>query len=509
MEIIEVTESARFARVRLGDIKPNRFRNTNRWPLEREVIDKLVRSINETGFWNNLQAIENERGEVELRFGHHRLAAGLELFGPDYEVAIEIVPYRGEWNLQRALLMENSIGRNKIMHTHEIVHQLMHWWDDSVFERYPTWWECIESDDQAVIFTSLDLESYFGNQNENGPGHYAQSVKYGIGREVIAKMLDGAENQSDIQEALAALEPTDRRKRGMELKAAEERAKAEAERAEAERMKAEQEARRLEAEREERERRIEIERLAEEQRRIEAAARQSREADERQRLVEQAQQRERELEEKRRSAEELHERSQREHQARQKIVSERETRARQADIRATQKERAIERREWYDARASEVFDRPAHGAAFRRAVSGDHIKPFLNTEDLLPFAVAIKSELERRAEQLGREMMTADNITLLVSENFRTFKTGIKALERIETREREAFDPVSRIVGLIKKSLKPLQSASDALNSLALELRRQEIRAVDDDMMGVEFARNLKLLEKSLAEFKRIFRQSS
>ncbi len=106
------------------------------------------------------------------------------------------------------------------MHTNEIVHQLMHWWDDVVFEKFPDWWECINSDDQAVNFNRLDLEAYFGQQDENGPGHYTQGVKYGIGHEVITKMLAGTEKQSDIKEALTALEPTARRKRGLELKAA-------------------------------------------------------------------------------------------------------------------------------------------------------------------------------------------------------------------------------------------------------------------------------------------------
>lgn len=105
--------------------------------------------------------------------------------------------------------MENSIGRNKIMHTHEIVHQLMHWWDDVVFEKYTTWFDCLESEDRAVKFNRSDLEAYFGPQ-ESGIGHYTQSVKYGIGHEVIAKMLSGAEKQSDIKEALTALEPTTR-----------------------------------------------------------------------------------------------------------------------------------------------------------------------------------------------------------------------------------------------------------------------------------------------------------
>lgn len=226
METVNVTDNATFARVKLGDIRPNRFRNLERWPLEQEVLDKLKQSIGETGFWSNLQAIENERGEIELRFGHHRLAAGLELFGPEYEVAIEIVPYRGEWNLQKALKFENAIGRNKVAHSNEVVYQTMHWWDDGVFEEFPTWYDCINNVEQAQYLLSLsELEHYFGKQNENGPGHYAQCVKYGIGETVLSKMLGDAVSLTEIRESLTSQEVTARRKRGMELKAAEERAK--------------------------------------------------------------------------------------------------------------------------------------------------------------------------------------------------------------------------------------------------------------------------------------------
>ena len=48
MEIVNVTENANFARVKLGDIRPNRFRNLDRWPLEQEVLDKLKQSISES-----------------------------------------------------------------------------------------------------------------------------------------------------------------------------------------------------------------------------------------------------------------------------------------------------------------------------------------------------------------------------------------------------------------------------------------------------------------------------
>ena len=51
------------------------------------------------------------------------------------------------------------------MHTNEIVHQLMHWWDDVVFERYPTWGKLLKANennelqDQAINFKSLELEA--------------------------------------------------------------------------------------------------------------------------------------------------------------------------------------------------------------------------------------------------------------------------------------------------------------------------------------------------------------
>ncbi len=108
--------------------------------------------------------------------------------------------------------MENSIGRNKIMHTHEIIHQLMHWWDDVVFDLFPTYGKAriacknnILPKDAVKInrnFMELvEFEGYFSNE-----GRYEESVKYGIGHEVIAKMLSGAAN------AVGETERTVRRK---------------------------------------------------------------------------------------------------------------------------------------------------------------------------------------------------------------------------------------------------------------------------------------------------------
>ena len=164
-------------------------------------------------------------------------------FGPDYEVAMEIVEFNGVNSLQEALAYENSIHRNKVAHCNEMVSVRREWWDDEVFEQYPTWEDALY--DECNYFASRSgkntrpiLEKYFGPSGSGGEGAYAKSVKYGIGREVLSKML--SEKSDDIKQALTSLPLTARAKRGLELQAEEERVKAEAKRQEAARIAAEQ-----------------------------------------------------------------------------------------------------------------------------------------------------------------------------------------------------------------------------------------------------------------------------
>ena len=101
--------------------------------------------------------------------------------------------------------------------------QIRHW--PRSVEQFPTWHDCINHGDRTAFFSSPDLErfptwgeavdderNFFGERTANfssplekwfgedfngmgGPGNYAQCVKYGIGREVIAKMLEGTETK--------------------------------------------------------------------------------------------------------------------------------------------------------------------------------------------------------------------------------------------------------------------------------------------------------------------------
>ena len=507
MEIIALTNNANFARVKLGEIRPNRFRDLTRWPVERSVIDGLKQSINETGFWNNLQAIRNERDEVELRFGHHRWTAGLELFGPDYEVAVEMVPFQGEWSLLRALHMENAVNRNKVMHTHEVVAQLTRWWDEEVFEKYPTWEACVG----AAFFSDPNLEKYFGSsvgdgRNPAGHANYSQCAKYGIGREVIAKMLEGTETKGAIEQALASLPLTARRKRGLELQAEEERRKAEELRAEADRINAERDASRIAAKVEEQKRQAEIDRVVAEQRKAEAAAKAAKDAETKRAAEEHrkaAEQRRAQLESEKAAKEASHQALL---EQQRKAAAKAETDARQAEIRAKQKDAVVESREWFDARAAEVFDRPAHGAAFRIAVSHDDIRPFIQTQDLEPFARAIRAHLERD-EAAGKEL-TADRIRETVLQNFRTFKLGIKQQEAFIEKGIERDSPVYRMKRLIEDALYGMSSANTGIGSLLAEINTHRITGANFELLGDQFDRAFTNLERTMAEFKRLRKPS-
>ena len=71
----------------------------------------------------------------------------------DHEVEIDLVEYRGDNSMFQAMKLDNSVNRNKVKVGNELIDQSMHWFDDEVFEQYPTWEEC----EQAGIFSRLDL----------------------------------------------------------------------------------------------------------------------------------------------------------------------------------------------------------------------------------------------------------------------------------------------------------------------------------------------------------------
>lgn len=71
------------------DIKPNPFRHMERYPIRKEKVAALRESLRTTGFWGNVVA-RASNGKAEIAYGHHRLAALKEEYGPNQKVDLLI-----------------------------------------------------------------------------------------------------------------------------------------------------------------------------------------------------------------------------------------------------------------------------------------------------------------------------------------------------------------------------------------------------------------------------------
>ena len=93
-------------RFQLNDIKPNPFRRKDRYPIRREKLEALCKSIQTTGFWDNIVARE-VKGKAEIAYGHHRLEALREEFPPDHEVDL-IIQNLSDDHMLRVMAAENQ-----------------------------------------------------------------------------------------------------------------------------------------------------------------------------------------------------------------------------------------------------------------------------------------------------------------------------------------------------------------------------------------------------------------
>lgn len=75
-------------KVKVKDLKPNPFRNLDKYPIDKYKVEALKSSINETGFWDNLLARKNCTG-YEIAYGHHRLMALMDLNIEEIDIPVK------------------------------------------------------------------------------------------------------------------------------------------------------------------------------------------------------------------------------------------------------------------------------------------------------------------------------------------------------------------------------------------------------------------------------------
>lgn len=90
---------------KVGSIQPNPFRNMDKYPIRKEKVDALRESLRTTGFWDNVVA-RVVGGKPQIAYGHHRLIALREEFGPSHEVEL-IVKELSDTDMLRIMAREN------------------------------------------------------------------------------------------------------------------------------------------------------------------------------------------------------------------------------------------------------------------------------------------------------------------------------------------------------------------------------------------------------------------
>lgn len=85
--------------VQVGKLLPNPYRNYSEYPLDKDRVEQLRRHYEKTGFWGNIVARETSEG-YEIAYGHHRLKALQEHYGPRQRVEIIIQDLTNEQMVQ-------------------------------------------------------------------------------------------------------------------------------------------------------------------------------------------------------------------------------------------------------------------------------------------------------------------------------------------------------------------------------------------------------------------------
>jgi nitrogen regulatory protein PII len=83
----------------IKNIAANPFRHIERYPIRKEKVAALRESLQKTGFWDNVVA-RVRNGKAEIAYGHHRLFALKEEYGPTHKVDLIIKDLDDETMLQ-------------------------------------------------------------------------------------------------------------------------------------------------------------------------------------------------------------------------------------------------------------------------------------------------------------------------------------------------------------------------------------------------------------------------
>jgi hypothetical protein len=92
--------------VKIRDVLPNPYRDYSLYSIRADKVARLVESIRETGFWENVVG-RRKGNKVEIAYGHHRIEAARKVFKPDDTIPI-IIKDLSDDDMLRMMIRENA-----------------------------------------------------------------------------------------------------------------------------------------------------------------------------------------------------------------------------------------------------------------------------------------------------------------------------------------------------------------------------------------------------------------
>lgn len=175
-------------KILVKDLKPNPFRKIDKYPIDKEKVEELKNSINETEFWDNI--IAREKNECfEIAYGHHRLEALKELEIKEVDIPVK--------DLDDAMMIK--IMANENMDTWKTTTSVMletvltaKEYLESELKKYDSWETLNKS-----------IKRFFDKFN------FQKMKQEGVGQTTLVKFLGANWKQWMIQKALSLLDRID------------------------------------------------------------------------------------------------------------------------------------------------------------------------------------------------------------------------------------------------------------------------------------------------------------
>jgi hypothetical protein len=171
-------------------ILPNPYRNMEKYPINRDKVESLKASIEETGVWQTIVAREHpdKKGFFQIAFGHHRLQAIKELKIKEIKISVEEMTdiqmlkrmaneNMNDWGITTGVIVETVLSVKNYL--------------ENELSKYESW-----EDITSNKFIRCLFETKTG---------FTECKTKGIGQTIILKFLGKPWKQWQVQQALEIL----------------------------------------------------------------------------------------------------------------------------------------------------------------------------------------------------------------------------------------------------------------------------------------------------------------